>query len=235
MKRSCTLLLREIQLHKSKTKNPERGFLFCTLNDNVRAKILYMKMSVSVMAHPKRKEFFPYLKRHLPGAFWSIDEGKGLIWNCRNAWGAYDPKADYHVVIQDDALICRKFFEKAEEVLKKAEGLPVSFFHVSPLSYAKHRHQRIQNGCIIQHGLSGGVALCLPTKLIPAMLAFYDASKLPCDDHRVGTFLSTRKIPWYFPMPSLIDHRVGNASICWNKKSIHKANEWIDTKRENAT
>ncbi len=191
-----------------------------------------MKLSISVMAHPKRKEFFNYLKRHLSSPPFSIDEGKGLIWNCRNAWSMYDPKADYHVVIQDDAIICRNFLKKAPEVLKKANGLPVSFFHVSPLSYAKHRHQRIAEGCIIQHGLSGGVALCLPTKLIPAMLAFFDASKLPCDDHRIGTFLSTRKIPLYFPIPSLVDHRVGNPSLCWKKPSQHMANEFVDKRLE---
>ncbi len=187
-----------------------------------------MKLSISVMAHPKRQEFFSYLKDRLGDVPFSIDEGKGLIWNCRNAWSMYDPTADYHVVIQDDAIVCDNFYDRAVEVLKNAQGLPVSFFHVSPLSYKKYKEQRKESGHIIQPGLSGGVALCLPTKLIPDMLAHYDADTVPHDDHRVGRFLMSINTPWFFPFPSLIDHRIGNPSIMWKKPSTHPANEFID-------
>jgi len=187
-----------------------------------------MKLSISVMAHPKRKEFFGYLREKLGDVPFSLDEGKGLIWNCRNAWSMYDPACDYHVVIQDDAIICTDFYNRAIEILKNAQGLPVSFFHVSPLSYQKYKQQRLETGHIIQAGLSGGVALCLPTKLIPAMLAYYDADTVPHDDHRIGRFLMSINTSWFFPIPSLIDHRTGNASMMWKKPSTHKANEYID-------
>lgn len=194
-----------------------------------------MKLSISVMGHPKRSEFFPYLKDRLGDVPFSIDEGKGLIWNCQNAWSMYDPLADYHVVIQDDAIVCDNFRERAVEVLKKANGLPVSFFHVSPLSYRKYKQQREETGGIIQPGLSGGVALCLPVKLIPEMLVHYNADTVPHDDHRVGRFLLSKNIPFYFPFPSLIDHRVGNMSIMWKKPSAHSANEYIDRKPSDIT
>jgi hypothetical protein len=140
----------------------------------------------------------------------------------------YDPTADYHVVIQDDAIVCDNFKERAEKILEQAQGLPVSFFHVSPLSYKKHREQRLSSGYIIQPSLSGGVALCLPTKLIPEMLIHYDGDIVPHDDHRIGRFLLSINVPWFFPMPSLIDHRVGNPSIMWKTVSTHPANEYID-------
>jgi hypothetical protein len=187
-----------------------------------------MKLSISIMAHPARADFFSYLKEKLGDVPMSIDDGKGLIWNCRNAWSMYDPTADYHVVIQDDAIVCENFYNLAKIVLEKANGLPVSFFHVSPLSYKKYREQREKTGAIIQDRLSGGVALCLPVSLIPEMLAHYDADISPFDDERVSRFLRSKKIPFYFPMPSLIDHRTGNQSIMWHKSSPHKANEYID-------
>lgn len=187
-----------------------------------------MKLSISVMAHPKRQEFFSYLKERLGDVPFSIDDGKGLIWNCRNAWSMFDPTADYHVVIQDDAIVCNDFKNRAEKILEEAQGLPVSFFHVSPLSYKKYKEQRKETGHIIQPNLSGGVALCLPTKMIPAMLAHYDADTVPHDDHRVGRFLFSINTPIFFPFPSLIDHRVGNPSIMWKKPSAHPANEYID-------
>jgi hypothetical protein len=187
-----------------------------------------MKLSISVMAHPKRADFFDYLKSKLGDVPFSIDDGRGLIWNCRNAWSMYDVKADYHVVIQDDAIVCENFMERAIAVLKKANGLPVSFFHVSPISYKKYREQREKTGAIIQPVLSGGVALCLPVNLISSMLEHYDADKVPHDDHRIGRFLMSINTPLYFPIPSLIDHRTGNASMMWRKPSSHRANEYID-------
>lgn len=187
-----------------------------------------MKMSISVMAHPARAEFFEYLKLKLGDVPFSIDEGKGLLWNCRNAWSMFDPTADYHVVIQDDAIVCDDFYKRALPVLEKANGLAVSFFHVSPLSYKKYREQREKTGAIIQDSLSGGVALCLPTKLIPAMLEHYDLDTVPFDDSRVERYLKSVPLKLYFPFPSLIDHRTGNNSIMWKKPSPHRANEYID-------
>jgi hypothetical protein len=187
-----------------------------------------MKLSISVMGHYKRAEFFPYLVEKLGDVPFSVDTGQGLIANCRNAWTMYDPTADYHVVIQDDAIVCDNFMARAIEVMKKASGLPISFFHVSPISYKKYKLQREETGAIIQPGLSGGVALCLPVKYIPDMLKHYDADTVPHDDHRIGRFVMSIKQPFYFPIPSLIDHRTGNASMMWRKPSTHKANEYID-------
>jgi hypothetical protein len=188
-----------------------------------------MKLSIAVMAHPKRANYFDYLTAKLGTVPFAIDTGCGLIKNCRNAWSMYDPSADYHVVIQDDAIICKNFRVLALEVLQKAGGLPVSFFHVSPLSYKKYRVQRLASGHIIQPGLSGGVALCLPVGLIEEMLEHYDLSTFKFDDQRIGAFLISKKIPWFFPIPSLIDHRIGNESLMWHNASQHPATEYIDT------
>lgn len=190
-----------------------------------------MKLSISVMAHPSRQEFFEYLKSKLGDVPFSIDTGFGIIENCKRAWLMYDPTADYHVVIQDDAIICDDFYNRAIEVLKKADKKAVSFFHVSPISYNKHRQEAKETGAIVQPGLSGGVALCIPTDFIKPMIKHYDGLKFPCDDHRVGNFLITKNIPIYYPIPSLIDHRVGNMSVMWKKPSKHRANEYIDREK----
>lgn len=184
------------------------------------------------MAHPRRAEFFDYLKSKLGDVPFAIDDGCGLIKNCRNAWALYDLTADYHCVIQDDAIICENFYNRAIEVLEKAEGLPVSFIHISPISYQKFKADREKFGAIKHLGLGGGVALCLPTKLIPEMLAHYDADNVTMDDHRIGRFTISKNLMWYFPIPSLVDHRTGNASICNPKPSANRANEYIDREKE---
>lgn len=180
------------------------------------------------MAHPSRSEFFEYLRERLGDVPFAIDDGCGLIQNCRRAWTMYDPTADYHVVIQDDAIICNDFYNRAVAVLEKANGLPVSFIHISPVSYKKFKADREKNGAIMHLGLSGGVALCLPTKLIPEMLAHYDNNKTPMDDHRVGMYTISKGLNWYFPIPSLVDHRVGNPSVVHKRTVAVWANEYID-------
>jgi hypothetical protein len=189
-----------------------------------------MKMSISIMMYPARSEFLPYLKERLGDVPVAMDDGVGLIQNCRNAWAMYDPTADYHCVIQDDAIVCDDFYNRAIAYLEKANGLPVSFFYSMSKFYKKFKQEREETGAICKKALYGGVAICLPVDLIPAMLLHYDADHVPMDDHRIGRFLLSIDKNIYCPFPCLIDHRVGNMSICNKDVSKTQASEYIDRK-----
>lgn len=193
----------------------------------------YMKLSISIMAHPEREQYFDYFKKLLGDVPFAIDTGCGLLENCKNAWKLHDPSADYHLVLQDDAILCENFRARALEVLEKADGLPVSFIYINPIPFIKGAKLIYEQGYIKQAGLSGGVALCLPVALISRMLSHYDTLRLPHDDHRIGNFLITNAIPIYSPIPSLIDHRVGNKSVFWKRTSLHQAYDFCEkpTKR----
>jgi hypothetical protein len=187
-----------------------------------------MKLSISIMAHPSRAQYFDYLTNKLGGVSWSIDEGIGLLANCRRAWTLYDPTADYHCVIQDDCIICDNFWELAEKVCEKANGLAVSFFYSQSKFYNKFKKERAETGAIVKKGLYGGLAICLPVKLIPAMLEFYDKQKIPFDDHRINLFCMANKINIYSPFPCLVDHRQGHMSVFTKSLSKCQAAEYID-------
>lgn len=187
-------------------------------------------MSVSIMAHPSRSEFFSYLRERLGDVPFSVDDGIGLIANCRRAWTLFDPAADYHCVIQDDAIVCDDFYARAEAVCEKANGKAVSFFFAQSKFYKKFRAEREATGAICHKSLYGGVAVCLPTSLISQMLEFYDRQTLPMDDHRINRFLMSIGLDIYCPIPSLIDHRIGNMSVCHKGKSETTACEFIDKK-----
>ena len=189
-----------------------------------------MKMSVSIMMHPARKEFLPYLRERLGDWPVVMDDGCGLIANSRNAWTMFDPTADYHVVIQDDCIVCDNFIEKAKVVCEKANGQAVSFFFAQSKFYKKFKAEREATGAICHKALYGGLAICLPTKLIPAMLLHYDADYVMMDDHRIGRFLLSQKINIYCPIPSLVEHRIGNMSIFNKNISETQACEYIDKK-----
>jgi len=187
-----------------------------------------MKLSISIMIHPKRLEYLPYLESKLGKCPVSLDQGIGLIANCRNAWSMYDPTADYHVVIQDDCIVCDDFYNRACQRIEKAGGLPVSFFFAKSKFFLKYEKEKNETCAIVKKGLYGGLAICLPTKLIPAMLVFYDKQTVPFDDHRIGLFCMANELLIYSPIPCLIDHRQNHMSLFTGMKSEAKAAEFID-------
>ena len=180
------------------------------------------------MAHPKRAEYIPYLKSKLGDVPVAMDEGCGLIENCRRAWLLHDSTADYHVVIQDDCIVCGDFYNRAINVCKKAKGLPINFFYSQSKFFAKFKKEREETGAIVKKALYGGLAICLPIKLITDMLAFYENDTVPFDDHRIGRFLLKNKIDIYNPIPSLVDHRQNHMSLFTGMKSQAQAAEYID-------
>jgi hypothetical protein len=187
-----------------------------------------MKLSISIMMHPSRLEYLPYLEKKLGINPVALDNGVGLIQNCKNAWLSHDPTADYHVVIQDDCIVCDHFRELAEMACEKANGLAVSFFYSQSKFYNKFKKERAETGAIIKKGLYGGLAICLPTKLITEMLEFYDKEKYPYDDLRIGRFLLSKKINIYAPFPTLVDHRQHIMSLFTKKVSQCVSAEYID-------
>jgi hypothetical protein len=190
-----------------------------------------MKMSISIMMHPKRLEYLPYLKSKLGEWPVALDEGVGLLQNCKNAWLLHDPTADYHAVIQDDCIICDNFMERALAVLEKANGLPVSFFFSQSKFARKYEFESRTTGAIIKKGLYGGLAIALPVKFIPAMLQHYDNDTVPFDDHRIGRFCMSMKLNIYNPFPCLIDHRQGHMSLFTNRLSEAVAVDYIDKEK----
>lgn len=177
---------------------------------------------------PSRKEYLPYLEKKLGKVPVAMDEGVGLIANCKNAWLLHDSTADYHVVIQDDCVVCDDFYNRAIVYCEKANGLPMSFFYSQSKFFNKFKKERIETGAIIKKAIYGGLAICLPVKLIPEMLEFYDKQKIPFDDHRIGLFCMSKKLNIYNPFPSLVDHRQGHMSAFTGMVSQAVAAEYID-------
>lgn len=187
-----------------------------------------IKLSISVMAHPSRAQFFPYLKEKLgiPLSKFSIDSQNNLLANSRAAWMKHDPHASFHVVIQDDALICDNFMEKAIAFItaqeerriregRKAQGY--NFFlkqdpNLSPLW--------VKDGAYTDNVTRGGVAICLPVTHIQAMLAEFDRQRSKHDDDRISEYCKRNGVKILFPVPSLIGHRNDVPSVASNKQSL---------------
>lgn len=171
--------------------------------------------SISVMAHPSREKFFPYLKEKLGDVPFSIDhESKGVWPNCRNSWMLHDPDAIFHLVVQDDAIICDKFIERATEVIYEAfhrmnagAEFAVNFYYGRRGNLTEQSKKALEKGWTTRNSPTWGVAICLPVHHIKPMLEYAERFSYPQDDARIAAYLKHENIHTYFPMPSLIDHR----------------------------
>lgn len=171
------------------------------------------------MAHPSRKKFFPYLFEKLGNWPLAIDEGWGLWENAKRAWRLYDPKADYHLVIQDDALVCRNFGKRALEVLNHSEkvfrGQPhlCNFYYDQMLAANSTNQDADGTEYIIRSRVHWAVAICSPVNQIEKMIQFCDQLEMKEDDEKITQFLKSAGLKVYFPIPSLIDHRTDIPSL----------------------
>lgn len=197
-----------------------------------------MKLSISIQAHESRAEYFPHLRERLGDVPFLVDvageKNLGCWLNNRRAWLAYDKTADFHVVIQDDAVVCKGFKEKAEAFIRThyRPNRAFNFF------LGKQERGTTNNDAVFKNALrdgytvnkrnAWGVAICVPTKLIPQMIAFCDKFvNIPQDDVRIGKFLFAVHYDVCYPVPSYIEHRIGK-SLVGNDSIGRQAYKYIE-------
>lgn len=185
-----------------------------------------IKLSISVMAHPSREQFFSYLREKLENPPFAIDQKNNLIENCKAAWLLHDPAADFHVVVQDDAIIADNFREKAaafiaeQERLRAAAGRTVQGYNFFLKLDRRKSPLWVKDGVYTDNVTRGGVAICLPVSHIKPMLAEYDRQRSRHDDDRISEYVKRNRIKMLFPVPSLIGHRSDIHSVAGNGHSL---------------
>lgn len=184
------------------------------------------------MAHPSRAQFFDYLREKLGDVPFSIDEKSEGVWpNCRRAWKLYDPEAEYHLVVQDDAVICDNFLERALKEIERSGGdKAISFYFGLRGNLTEEASRALERGFAIRPGLHWGVAVCLRTEWIEEMLEYTQIFSTWRDDARISGWLKHKKISTFYPMPSLIDHRTADEteSLVGDPGRSRRAYKFID-------
>ncbi len=176
-----------------------------------------MKLSVKIMAHRKREAFIPVLVERLG----LTDDD--VIWDQRNnrwdtgrrAWGAIDQTADWGMVIQDDALVCRDLIAGLENALEHVPQNCLISPYVGTRRPMSGRVERAVQEAIAKDAawikmpsLNWGVAITAPTRIIPNMLPWCDKQPYPNYDRRIGRYaIDVLGFATYCTWPSLIDHR----------------------------
>ena len=183
------------------------------------------------MAHPARKAEAEELQE-------SLDRPVEIIYdtnpapssdprqrwaNGRRCWEAHDPSADYHMVIQDDAIACEDLIAGLEIALDHLgpEGL-VSPYTGTGRPDQKNVARALNSAHLRGHSwlstwsLNWGVAIIAPIATISDMLAWCGRSARSRlnYDMRIGRFYRDI-LGWrtWYTYPSLVDHRNGESLV----------------------
>jgi hypothetical protein len=173
------------------------------------------ELSVAIMAHPKRADWVPLLEAQVPQA--------KVVWDRKNdRWDtgarslmAFDPDAEWHMVIQDDSLLPPDFYDGVKRMLEFVEPAhPTGLYYgrVRPRALDTEnlvrRAQKEQASFIVHNGPWWGVGIVLPTKHIPDVVEWGTRhSNIPNYDRRISRWYADKQIPCYYTVPSLIEHR----------------------------
>lgn len=180
-----------------------------------------MKLSASVMAHPVRTdqvtELLSRLDRSTPVHYDQEGPPSGnadRVWrNARGGWQLHDPDADWHVLLQDDAVVCENFLKGLERALAFAPQDAVVSPYLGTGRNVAIRWEAMAGAAekagaswVRSLKLMWGVCIALPVPLIPEMIAYADRRHGVPDDMRVAGWAErTGREVWY-TWPSLVDH-----------------------------
>lgn len=172
-----------------------------------------MRVSAAIRAHPSRED----LVTELCGA---LDKPTEVVWDRHGddwdtgvrAWRAHDPDADWHLVLEDDAVVCRDLLTGLERMLDLVpdESVVSLYLGDNPTWKTEMTRRAGATGTALvpMRALVWGVAIAAPTATITDMLDWCEADHTSPYDHRIGRYYE-RRLGWpaYYTWPSLVDHR----------------------------
>lgn len=179
-----------------------------------------MQISVTVMAVPARKlqaEYLASILRLYPFSDVSVTYDQIAAgtheseWNNgANALRAGLGKGDWHVVIQDDAILTPNLYENIEGAIKAVPTKSIISLYTGkarpfPLRITEAINKVVDETFLQYILLMWGVGIVIPTSHIKPMLEFV-ADRTEPYDTRIGIFYQRNRLPVYYTMPSLVDH-----------------------------
>lgn len=135
-------------------------------------------------------------------------------------------KGDWHVIIQDDAILTPFFFENLQGAL---ESVPTRSLVSLYTGQSRPLPKRVQTAVDKAYHatwlqyilLMWGVAIAIPTGQILHVLEFVEGRQEPYDT-RIGIAYQRNRLPVYYTMPSLVEHDDGLDSLLEHGKAEGK-------------
>jgi len=187
-----------------------------------------MNISVTIMAHPLRSSeaarLYGIIAR-MPFAHVALAyDDKNDEWsNGRRSLLAHG-SSDWHVIIQDDAIISPMFYANLLDALQHVPSSSIVSLYTGTV---RPEQVRVKTGLSMARGknaswlssnsLYWGVGVALPTRDIESLVQAVDASILPYD-RRIGSYFAALRRPVYYTIPSIVDHDYTLPSLLANDR-----------------
>lgn len=134
---------------------------------------------------------------------------------------AFDPDCTHHLVLQDDAVVCRDLLAGVERALRyipQDEPMCLYTGKVRPFAGVISKAVAEADGAswITMQGIYWGVGIVLPTAHIPDLAVWYrgdDGRRVTNYDRRVSTWYALREATVWYPWPCLVDHRDADSLV----------------------
>ncbi|WP_242903424.1 hypothetical protein [Actinomadura terrae] len=188
------------------------------------------------MSHSKRAREAAALAGRLDGARVVTDpsppERQFPLRTAILAWGAAEPGATHHLVVQDDVELSPEFLRRVETGVRLFPDAALTFYaNWSSMNGAAIRLAGAAGATWVQEmgtEYFPTLALVLPTKYVGDFVEF--ATTLSCwwrdDDDVMREFLESRGIEAYVSVPSLVEH-CGLESIAGNGDHGERRAAWF--------
>jgi len=164
------------------------------------------KLSIVIMAHPKRHEMAKALSKQL-GYVTIVWDLKNNLWDtCRRAWLETDPSSEYCLVLQDDAIVPDNFRELAEARLAESEDRVYSFYAGKMLGSRIDKARAEGKDHLLEHMIYNEIALCIRGEHVENMVKFCDDRDAQ-NDQQINIWAGENGIRIKYVLPSLVDHR----------------------------
>ena len=175
-----------------------------------------MQTSLSIMAHPKRRSEALALEEKLQK--YQFKE-LNITWDKKNnEWDTGERAlragikagCDWHLVLQDDAIIPDDFYKHVSNAIKFVPTKSLISLYTGKARPLKKRitvavSKSRYCSWLKSDLLFWGVGIIIPTSHIEPMLE-YAETRTEQYDTRIGIFYQRNMLPVYYTMPSLVDH-----------------------------
>lgn len=174
-------------------------------------------MSVALMAHPARSRWVDGIVRRVDADVQVVwDEG----WNDRHQTGlaairAADPAADYHLILQDDIVVCDDLVAGTKNALEYVpDGHPLSLFtgrarpHRTKVA-GLYESARLTGAAFMSFpGPWWGQGVVLPTGVIDELASWFERHvEIENYDRRMSRWFERQGLRCFYTVPCLVDHR----------------------------
>lgn len=192
-----------------------------------------MNISVTVMAHSRRRKqaeelyakltTYPFTECTIT---WDERDNEWHTGERALRWGV-SVGADWHIVLQDDAIIPDNFFTHIANAIQHVPARTLISLYTGtarPLgkrvSLAVDKVKSSNFSWIKHYMLLWGVGIIIPTAHIEPMLEFAAGRREPYDT-RIGIFYQRNILPVFYCNPSLVDHDDDLGSLLGHGNAPH--------------